>query len=100
MYRGKLNFKRDEKGVDVKIAIDLIADAYEARFDTAIIFSQDHDFAPAVELAAKILQVQKRQSMIFSAYPFQKGAVGIPGTLKFVISRRDYFSCLDSKDYR
>lgn len=42
-----------EKGVDVRIAIDLIEGAYEDRYDTAILISSDGDIAPAVEMARR-----------------------------------------------
>jgi len=38
-----------EKGVDVKIAIDLLVGAYENFYDTAIIISSDTDLVPAIE---------------------------------------------------
>lgn len=38
-----------EKGIDVKIATDLIAGAVDKRYDTAIIVSSDTDLAPALD---------------------------------------------------
>lgn len=40
-----------EKGVDVKMAIDLIEGAYENSYDTAIIISSDSDLTPAIVMA-------------------------------------------------
>jgi len=42
-----------EKGVDVRIGIDIIEGAYENRYDTAILISSDGDLAPAVEMAVR-----------------------------------------------
>lgn len=42
-----------EKGVDVRIGIDLVEGAYENRYDTAILISSDGDLAPAVEMVAR-----------------------------------------------
>lgn len=42
-----------EKGVDVRIAIDLVEGAYEDRYDRAILISSDGDLAPAVEMVTK-----------------------------------------------
>ena len=38
-----------EKGVDVKIAVDLLVGAYEDFYDTAIVISSDTDLVPAIE---------------------------------------------------
>ena len=38
-----------EKGVDVMIAIDLVRNAYEDLYDTAILVSGDGDFYPAIQ---------------------------------------------------
>lgn len=42
-----------EKGVDVRIAIDLVEGAYEKRYDRAILISSDGDLAPAVEMVTR-----------------------------------------------
>lgn len=39
-----------EKGVDVKLAIDLVIEAIDGRYDTAILVSSDTDIVPAVDL--------------------------------------------------
>lgn len=61
MYFGyllKSNKKYHEKGVDVKIAVDLLVGAYENKYDTAILVSSDTDLIPAIskvkELGKKI----------------------------------------------
>lgn len=38
-----------EKGVDVKIAVDLLVGAYENMYDTAILVSSDTDLIPAIQ---------------------------------------------------
>lgn len=42
-----------EKGVDVRIGIDLVEGAYENRYDRAILISSDGDLAPAVEMVTR-----------------------------------------------
>lgn len=42
-----------EKGVDVRIGIDLVEGAYEDRYDRAILISSDGDLAPAVEMVTR-----------------------------------------------
>ncbi len=39
-----------EKGVDVKLAVDLVAGAIENRYDVALLVSEDSDFVPALEV--------------------------------------------------
>ena len=43
------NGKFHEKGVDVKLAIDMLIGAYENRYDTAILISSDTDLIPAIK---------------------------------------------------
>lgn len=38
-----------EKGVDVKVAIDLVVGAIDGLFDTAILVSSDTDLIPAIK---------------------------------------------------
>lgn len=38
-----------EKGVDVKLAVDILVGAYENLYDTAILVSSDTDLIPAIE---------------------------------------------------
>ena len=44
----------EEKETDVNIALRLVSDAADKKFDTAILFSGDSDLAPAVDLAIKL----------------------------------------------
>lgn len=43
-----------EKGVDVKIAVDILVGAYEDMYDTAILISSDTDLIPAIEKARSL----------------------------------------------
>lgn len=45
-----------EKGIDVKIAVDLIAGAIDNKYDTAVIVSSDADLTPAIDWVRKHLQ--------------------------------------------
>ncbi len=49
--RGKIVYdhKIREKGVDVKIAIDIVIDCIEDKYDTAIVVSSDTDLIPAIK---------------------------------------------------
>jgi uncharacterized LabA/DUF88 family protein len=46
-----------EKGVDVKIAVDMVVGAFENHYDTAIIVSSDTDLVPAL----KYVKYKKKQ---------------------------------------
>ena len=50
----------EEKESDVNIAINLVEAAYEQRYDTLCLVTQDSDLAPAVKLARKVFQGQIR----------------------------------------
>ncbi|MFH1448717.1 MAG: NYN domain-containing protein, partial [Candidatus Micrarchaeota archaeon] len=53
--------KKKEKGIDVMIAVDMVENAIENRYDCFVLISGDADFIPALEL------VRKRGKRIFSA---------------------------------
>lgn len=48
--------KYHEKGVDVKLAVDLLVGAYEKKWDVAIVISSDSDLNPAIQ---KVKQLKK-----------------------------------------
>ena len=64
VYTGRVSSGRQEKGVDVSLALDLVEATHEGRYDAAIVVSQDADFGPAVRLAKRIAQSQGR-NLIF-----------------------------------
>jgi uncharacterized LabA/DUF88 family protein len=43
-----------EKGIDILLGSDMIKAAYENKFDSAIIFSGDADFVPAIEVVKEL----------------------------------------------
>ena len=58
VYFGRLekrsNGKKAEKGVDVKLAVDLVVNAYKDNYDIAILVSNDPDFIPAIQEAKEL----------------------------------------------
>lgn len=56
VYRGYILKSDDyhEKGVDVKIAIDILIGAYENLYDKVILLSSDTDLLPAIQKAVEI----------------------------------------------
>lgn len=51
--------KSEEKGSDVQLAVQLVKDAYEDNFDTALVISEDTDLRPAISIVLG-LKVPKR----------------------------------------
>jgi len=103
IYKGRINSVGREKGVDVRIAVDLIRLTYEQRYEVAMIVSQDWDFGPAVRLAKEIARGQGRQLVFESCFPVGSGTTnkrGIPGTGWVQIDQSTYDACFDPKDYR
>ena len=93
----------EEKGIDVRLALDALDAAHRNRIDVALIFSQDQDLS---ELATRIRLVagfQNRWIKIASAFPDSPGAVnrrGINNTDWCPIDQASYDACIDPRDYR
>ena len=101
-YKGRINMAGQEKGVDVKIAIDLVQLAYNQEYDAAIIVSQDWDFGSAVFLSKEIAKKQGRQLVFESHFPVSQRTTnfrGVPGTGWFYIDQVTYDACFDPTDY-
>ena len=93
----------EEKGVDIRIALDIISYAREECFDVALVFSQDNDLSEVADEVRKIAQSQDRWLKIASAFPFSPTSHnkrGINKTDWIKIDRALYDSCLDPLDYR
>ncbi len=93
----------EEKGIDVRIAIDVISLAWQNAYDVALIFSQDQDLS---EVAREIRQIARRHDRwikIASAFPVSPvtpNRKGINWTDWIRIDRATYDACLDPRDYR
>ena len=61
-----------EKGADVRIALDLVACTIRKEFDVAIFFSQDQDLFEAVQEIKRIAKSQGRWITIISTFPASK----------------------------
>lgn len=88
-----------EKGIDVRIALDLVRLAHEGAYDAALVFSQDQDLSEAVLDVYAIAKKQCRHVTIASVYP-PNGKRGINRTLHIEIARATYDACIDPHDYR
>ena len=92
-----------EKGVDVRIALDIVATAYRQTADVLLVFSQDQDLSEVADEIRQIAANQGRWLKVASAFPSSPTSVnrrGINGTDWIRIDRALYDSCLDPRDYR
>ena len=92
-----------EKGIDVRLSLDVIRATYENRCDIVVILSQDQDFSEVAKEVRYISKKQERWIKIASAFPVSHEhdkKRGIEGTDWIKIDRRMYDECIDSKDYR
>lgn len=92
-----------EKGVDIRIALDVIHGARENLYDVAVILSQDQDFEDVAGEIRDIAAKTNRWIKIASAFPAAPGCKnirGIAGTDWLKINRPMYLRCLDSRGRR
>ena len=93
----------EEKGVDVRLALDVVRMARENRYDVALIFSQDQDLSEAVVEVKAISVQQSRWIKVACAFPLSpttENRRGINGAEWIHIDRATYDACLDPNDYR
>jgi uncharacterized LabA/DUF88 family protein len=93
----------EEKGIDVRIALDVIRMARKSELDVALLFSQDQDFSEVADEIKTIAGEQDRWIKVASAFPVSlsaKNARGINNTEWIPIDRATYDACIDPRDYR
>lgn len=92
-----------EKGVDVRLALDVVRAALRREFDVALIFSQDQDLSEVAEELREIASAQGRWIKIACAFPLSpvsRNQRGINKTDWIPLDRETYDGCLDPTDYR
>jgi uncharacterized LabA/DUF88 family protein len=92
-----------EKGVDVRLALDIVSRARTKQFDVAVIYSQDQDLAEVVQEVREISIEQDRWIGVACAFPIGPSATasrGIDRTDWFRMDQDFYDACLDPRDYR
>ena len=62
-------FSGHEKGVDIRLALDMIRVARQGKADSMLLFSQDQDFVDAVREARMIYEERGAQLTVACAYP-------------------------------
>jgi uncharacterized LabA/DUF88 family protein len=92
-----------EKGIDVRLALEVVRLAREGQFDVAVIFSQDQDLAEVADEVRAIAQTAGRWIKVACAFPFGPNASakrGIERTDWIRMDQAFYDACLDPNDYR
>lgn len=93
----------EEKGVDVRIAVDVIRLALRQAYDVALIFSQDQDLSEVAEEIRLIAREQARWIKVACAFPASanyRNRRGVDRTDWLRIDRATYDACLDRRNYR
>lgn len=92
-----------EKGIDIRLALDTVRLGRQNAYDVALVFSQDQDLTEAVEEIKEIAVAQNRWIKVVTAYPLSPTSHnrrGIDKTDWLYIDRATYDSCIDPRDYR
>lgn len=92
-----------EKGIDIRIALDMVRLARHGNYDVGIIFSQDQDLSEAVDEIKEQAFISDKWIKLASAFPdslLSKNKRGVNGTDWIRIDEKLYTSCLDPNDYR
>ena len=92
-----------EKGIDVRIALDIVRLARANEYDVALLFSQDQDLSEVADEIRSIASDQGRWITIASAYPNSPTSTnrrGINTTDWIRLDRATYDLALDLRDYR
>ena len=92
-----------EKGVDVRLALDFVGTAYQQSAEILLVFSQDQDLSEVADEIRQISAAQNRwikMASVFPSSPTSTNRRGINGTDWIRINREIYDSCLDPRDYR
>lgn len=93
----------EEKGIDVRIALDIIRLAHQCQYDVALILSQDQDLSEVANEIRTLSTEQDRWIKLASAFPSSitaRNRRGIEGTDWIRIDKETYDACLDRRDYR
>jgi len=92
-----------EKGIDLRIALDVMEAARRLDCTDIIIVSRDQDFREVVEKVNIMADFERRDIEMWSAYPDGGNGPshlrGIDGTRSVTVNKRDYASCIDRTDY-
>lgn len=91
-----------EKGIDVRIALDIVAAVYDQKCENIVVFSQDQDLAEAIQEGIRIARQQGRTVGMYSAFPTgvtARDAGGLARTKQLPFDWDVYKDCKDPKAY-
>lgn len=96
-----------EKGIDIRLALDVVSLAVSQAYDVAILFTQDQDLTEAVDEVKAIARLQRRWVTVACAYPFSatpadprwNNGRGVNRTNWIKLDSATYTSCKDPKNY-
>ncbi len=92
-----------EKGIDVRIALDVIRLAIRNEYDMALVFSQDQDLSEVADEIRAISKLQSRwihMACAFPVSPTTRNRRGINHCDWIQLDRKMYDACIDPTDYR
>ena len=88
-----------EKGIDLRLALDVLRLARQGAFDCAVIFSQDDDLAEVVRELGRLRSELNHWLVVDCAFPDAPRAWGIGGARPLRFDKRLYDSAIDSMNY-
>ena len=92
-----------EKGIDVRLALDVLQCARTRQYDVVVIYSQDQDLSEIATEVRAIADEQARTIKVVCAFPdgpYASLKRGIDKTDWIRIDQALYDTCLDPHDYR
>ena len=92
-----------EKGIDLRIGLDVVRMARSGELDVVVLFSQDQDLAEVADEIRYIARSENRWLKIASAFPVSPTASatrGINQTDWFRMNQAFYDAGLDHRNYR
>jgi len=94
------NVKAEEKGIDVKLAIDAVMMAVRREYDVGVIGSCDTDLAPAIEAILDLKHGAKAAIEVI-AWEGRPGRIGVSGVqlVERTVRRTDFDRIRDDTDY-
>ncbi len=91
-----------EKGIDIRMSLDVLRYALRGDLDVALILSQDQDLTEVVDEVRNISKQQNRWIKVASSFPSSpayKNKRGIDKTDWLPFDKKLYDACIDPKNY-